>query len=1320
MNFAFLRCISSLAGAHPRAFASLRPCVKSELAALVLLLATFTHAQTSQFLFDANGNLLVQSANINAPPQIIGQPQNRTVGAGETASFFAVAADTRALTYQWRFNGANIGGATNDAFLLSNVTTSNEGEYRVVLTNPSGSVTSAPAFLMIDSDGDNMGDSWEFTYFGGLDQNATRDLDGDGSSNLEEFRNGTDPTNSNSYAFRLVVISDAGSVIKTPDRTMYTNGQTVTLTAIPPPNGSFHAWLGDIVTRSNPVTLVMTRDKTVYARFTPIIFNWTSLASGDWDEAANWAPNLVPGSNDTAVIVNNVTVTLNTSADCADVTFGHVATTPTLTGSGSLTVRGKFAWTSGIMSGSGRTIIETGGMLEIDASSPATPSLFERTLENGGTTLWTGDANFGLNSNAVLTNRAGALFEIQSGAAFGAILGSSRIDNTGTFRKSSSGGTTTIGSGVSFNNYGAVEIQTGTLNFAGGGIHSASSSMTGPGHLTFSGGTANLAGLVNVSGNYTFSGGTASFSGNTICTNNTITISGGTANFSGSGTVSPSVVNLSNGTLDGANTVTVNNAMNWTGGSMGGSGRTVIPAGVTLNLSNVSGSLLNTRILENGGTVLWTGTGGLAMNSGAVITNHPGALIHIQNALTIPANVGSGRIDNAGTFRKSVSAGTTTFGNNISFNNSGVVDIQTGALALAGGGTHSGEFNVPAATEIIFAGGTHTANPSSSITGTGRLTVTGGIANLAGLVNVSGNYTLSGNSTANFTGNTICTNNTITISGGIANFSGTGLVSPAFVNLSLGALGGTGIVMVNNAMNWTGGDMSSTGGGRTIILPGATLNIPNSNAVFLNTRTLENVGRVLWSGNSAFVLNGGAVITNRTGALFDVHSTASFIVNVGVGRIDNIGTFRKSGNSGATSISLSGGITFNNYGTVDIRSGILAANGGYTSTANALLNCALGGTTPGGNFGQLQVSGTVTPNGALSVELINGFVPATNDSFAVLTAGTRSGTFNNFLFPSNAVSMQLSNTANSVVVRVTNVFIVPQAAPVPAGLISWWRAEGNALDSIGTNHGVLTNGATFATGQVGQTFALDGANDYVQVPDSSSLRPVSVTIEAWVNFFATNGIRIVLGKPLGNNTTFDSYGLALQDGAVLAAICDNGGFGPFLTGPANTVTGKWYHLAYTFDDSSKQQVLYVDGAPVASGTANKTISYDTHPVLLGVDIENGVLSFFHNGQIDEASLYNRALTRDEIATIFNAGAAGKQLFTTIAQPMLLPPEIFGTNFKLTWSAVPNASYRVEFNANLSPSNWNVLPGDIIGVSNTASKLDALTPTNRFYRVRVLP
>jgi hypothetical protein len=78
--------------------------------------------------------------------------------------------------------------------------------------------------------------------------------------------------------------------------------------------------------------------------------------------------------------------------------------------------------------------------------------------------------------------------------------------------------------------------------------------------------------------------------------------------------------------------------------------------------------------------------------------------------------------------------------------------------------------------------------------------------------------------------------------------------------------------------------------------------------------------------------------------------------------------------------------------------------------------------------------------------------------------------------------------------------------------------------------------------------------------------------------------------------------------------------------------------------------------------------------------------------------------------------------TGVAPPrqILFSPAPAGTNVLLTWSAVSNTTYRLEFNPDLNPSNWNALPGDVTGASNTASKSDTLTPSNRFYRVRTIP
>src|ERR1051325_3733988 len=129
-----------------------------QVSRIVLLLATFARAQPSQFLFDPNGNLTAEMADSSAPPQIIGQPQIQIVAAHESAAFSVIVADPRNLTYQWRFNGTDIASETGVSLLLDNVSASNEGQYQVVLTNPSGSVTSAPAMLWIDNNGNGMGD----------------------------------------------------------------------------------------------------------------------------------------------------------------------------------------------------------------------------------------------------------------------------------------------------------------------------------------------------------------------------------------------------------------------------------------------------------------------------------------------------------------------------------------------------------------------------------------------------------------------------------------------------------------------------------------------------------------------------------------------------------------------------------------------------------------------------------------------------------------------------------------------------------------------------------------------------------------------------------------------------------------------------------------------------------------------------------------------------------------------------------------------------------------------------------------------------------
>jgi PKD repeat protein len=87
---------------------------------------------------------------LNAPT-ITAQPQNRIVLSGQNASFNVAASGTAPLAYQWRFNGANLAGATATNYTRSNVQPVDLGNYDVVVSNSLGSVTSSVATLAFAS-----------------------------------------------------------------------------------------------------------------------------------------------------------------------------------------------------------------------------------------------------------------------------------------------------------------------------------------------------------------------------------------------------------------------------------------------------------------------------------------------------------------------------------------------------------------------------------------------------------------------------------------------------------------------------------------------------------------------------------------------------------------------------------------------------------------------------------------------------------------------------------------------------------------------------------------------------------------------------------------------------------------------------------------------------------------------------------------------------------------------------------------------------------------------------------------------------------------
>jgi hypothetical protein len=223
---------------------------------------------------------------------------------------------------------------------------------------------------------------------------------------------------------------------------------------------------------------------------------------------------------------------------------------------------------------------------------------------------------------------------------------------------------------------------------------------------------------------------------------------------------------------------------------------------------------------------------------------------------------------------------------------------------------------------------------------------------------------------------------------------------------------------------------------------------------------------------------------------------------------------------------------------------------------------------------------------------------------------------------------------------------------IPAGIISWWPGDGDATDSVGGNNGTLHGGVTFAVGEVGQAFNLNGVNAYVDFGSAPALNVQDFTLDAWVSVDPSQntGERRVIsrddifveGSEGRQLYTLKSSSNAGGQGCPRMEILKDGVFSA-VTAPAPLTAG-FHHLAGIRSGNALN--LYVDGVLVASTTTTITGVLSPNASLVLGQVSPAYNGEFFQGLADEVDLFNRALSPSEIQGIFAAGAAGKHLTIT--------------------------------------------------------------------------
>ena len=211
----------------------------------------------------------------------------------------------------------------------------------------------------------------------------------------------------------------------------------------------------------------------------------------------------------------------------------------------------------------------------------------------------------------------------------------------------------------------------------------------------------------------------------------------------------------------------------------------------------------------------------------------------------------------------------------------------------------------------------------------------------------------------------------------------------------------------------------------------------------------------------------------------------------------------------------------------------------------------------------------------------------------------------------------------------------------PSGMVSWWRGEGSALDSADANDGTPENGLDYGVGRVGSAFlSTPNGTGSFSVGSPANLQLQNFSVETWVKVGST----AFVSHPGHGIAGWGQEGWAFVIGGATSGA---GGYNanpgePYLTWVGhNTVaaTGmsikdtEWHHVAMTKNGGEVR--FYLDSTEFVVPQAYEP------PFTFGSTFGAGPPGGLANSRLDELSVYDRALSAAEIASIHGAGLAGK-------------------------------------------------------------------------------
>jgi len=208
-------------------------------------------------------------------------------------------------------------------------------------------------------------------------------------------------------------------------------------------------------------------------------------------------------------------------------------------------------------------------------------------------------------------------------------------------------------------------------------------------------------------------------------------------------------------------------------------------------------------------------------------------------------------------------------------------------------------------------------------------------------------------------------------------------------------------------------------------------------------------------------------------------------------------------------------------------------------------------------------------------------------------------------------------------------------------LLTWYKLDGNALDSSGNNFHATANNGSYSAGKIESAYLFTNANNSV-VSNSDLTINGNISFSVWCRpsdlTTLTEDSATIRGVISNlNHSSFANFSMFVSGARlrVHVGFTDNTR-ADVVIGATVIQVNTWYHFAMTYNDTTKVLRTYINGVLESQTTLAKQPKFLPQRIILG----QWSYSFFNNyeffGLIDEGRVYNHTLTDMEVQELSRA------------------------------------------------------------------------------------